>query len=110
MQKVPKLRELLYSLILFVFASSVSADEAKMKMGKDLFNGKAMCAGCHILKAAGAEGQIGPNLDGLKPTYAQVVDIVTGGLGVMPAFGEDGILTKAEIDSVSFYVAKSAGK
>jgi len=110
MQKVPKLRKLLYSLVFIISASSVYADEAKMKMGKDIFGGKGMCAGCHILKAAGAEGEIGPNLDGLKPTYAQVVDIVTGGLGVMPAFGEDGILTKVEIDSVAFYVAKSAGK
>ena len=110
MQKVLKLKKFLYSLLFIIFASSVSADEAKISMGKDLFNGKAMCAGCHILKDAGAAGEIGPNLDGLKPTYAQVIDIVTGGLGVMPAFGEDEILTKAEIDSVSFYVAESAGK
>ena len=68
MQKVPKLRKLLYSLVFIIFASSVYADEAKMKMGKDIFGGKGMCAGCHILKAAGAEGEIGPNLDGLKPT------------------------------------------
>ena len=36
--------------------------------------------------------------------------MVTYGLGVMPAFGEEGILTKEEIDIVSFYVANSAGK
>jgi mono/diheme cytochrome c family protein len=32
--------------------------------------------------------------------------MVTYGLGVMPAYGE-GILTKEEIDIVSFYVANS---
>jgi len=28
----------------------------------------------------------------------------------MPAYGEEGILTKEEIDIVSFYVANSSGK
>ena len=46
----------------------------------------------------------------LKPTVAQVKDIVTHGLGAMPAFGEDGLLTPEEIDTVSIYVAKNAGK
>lgn len=110
MEKASKLSVFLYSLILIISASSVFADEAKMKLGKGIFNGKGMCAGCHVLKDAGAAGQIGPSLDGLKPSYDQVVDVVTGGLGVMPAFGEDGILTKIEIDGVAFYVAKSAGK
>ena len=36
--------------------------------------------------------------------------MVTYGLGVMPAYGEEGILTKEEIDIVSFYVANSSGK
>ena len=38
------------------------------------------------------------------------MDIVTHGLGVMPAFGEDEILTKEEIDIVSFYVSNSVSK
>ena len=36
--------------------------------------------------------------------------VVTEGLGVMPAFGEEGLLTSEEIDAVSFYVANSSGK
>ena len=36
--------------------------------------------------------------------------MVTYGLGVMPAYGEDGILTKEEIEIVSNYVVNSAGK
>ena len=45
-----------------------------------------------------------------KPTEAEVQDMVFYGLGVMPAYGEDETLTKEQIDIVSFYVAKSAGK
>ena len=38
-----------------------------------------MCATCHTMKAAGSKGNVGPNLDTLKPTVAQVKDIVTLG-------------------------------
>jgi len=87
------------------------ADEAKMKKGLEIFNETAGCAACHILKAAGAEGNIGPNLDTVSNlTIDSVKDIVTHGLGVMPAFGEGEILTKEEIDIVSFYVVSSANK
>ena len=87
------------------------ADEAKMKKGLEIFNETAGCAACHVLKAAGSEGNIGPNLDTVQGlSYESVMDIVTHGLGVMPAFGEDEILTKEEIDIVSFYVANSVSK
>ena len=82
----------------------------KIVLGKEVFNNKAMCGTCHILKAAASEGDIGPNLDILKPSEEQVKLIVTEGLGVMPAFGEEGLLTSKEIDAVSFYVANSSGK
>jgi len=46
--------------------------------GKTLFTG--YCAECHTLKAARSTGHFGPNLDTMRPTYAQVVhQIVTGG-------------------------------
>ena len=94
----------------FIFQSSL-ADEAKMIKGLEIFNETAGCAACHVLKAAGSEGNIGPNLDTVEGlNYDSVMDIVTHGLGVMPAFGEDEILTKDEIDIVSFYVASSVGK
>ncbi len=94
--------------ILVLFSSAAIADENAK--GMKLFNEKAMCATCHTMKAAGSKGNVGPNLDTLKPTVAQVKDIVTHGLGAMPAFGEDGLLTPEEIDTVSIYVAKNAGK
>ena len=81
-----------------------------MLKGLEIFNETAGCAGCHALKAAGAEGNVGPNLDTVDLTYESVKEMVIYGLGVMPAFGEEEILTKEEIDIVSFYVANSAGK
>jgi cbb3-type cytochrome c oxidase subunit III len=39
---------------------SGSADKEN---GKKLFQGEGQCAGCHTLAAAGASGDIGPNLD-----------------------------------------------
>ena len=105
------------SFLLILFFSIISkfhisyADEAKMKKGLEIFNETAGCAACHVLKAAGAEGNIGPNLDTVSNlTIDSVKDIVTHGLGVMPAFGEGEILTKEEIDIVSFYVVSSANK
>ena len=86
-------------------------DWERMKMGLEIFNETAGCAACHVLKAAGSEGNIGPNLDTVEGlSYESVMDIVTHGLGVMPAFGEDEILTKEEIDIVSSYVANSVTK
>ena len=100
-------------IILFYFTLNIQniiADEDKMIKGLEIFNETAACAGCHTMKAAGAEGNVGPNLDTIDLTLESVIDMVTYGLGVMPAYGEDEILTKEEIDIVSFYVVNSAGK
>ena len=101
-------------LLIILFSLTINiqnllADDAKMIKGLEIFNETAGCAACHTLKAAGSEANIGPNLDTISLTEELVKDIVTHGLGVMPAFGE-GILTKEEIDIVSFYVANSVGK
>ena len=102
-----------FLIVFFVSITSTLnafADEAKMKKGLEIFNETAACAACHVLKAAGSEGNIGPNLDTVSMTIDSVIDMVTNGLGVMPAFGEDEILTKEEIEIVSYYVVNSAGK
>ena len=99
-------------IILFLFIINIQnllAYDAKMIKGLEIFNETAGCAACHILKAAGSEGNVGPNLDTVSLTEDSVREMVTYGLGVMPAYGE-GILTKEEIDIVSFYVANSVGK
>jgi mono/diheme cytochrome c family protein len=75
--------------------------------GEKIFKG-AGCADCHTLKAAGATGTKGPNLDQLKPSESRVAHQVTVGGGLMPAFA--GKLTAAQIQAVAKYVASSAGK
>ena len=76
-----------------------------MKLGLEIYNEKAMCGSCHALKAAGSDGDIGPNLDILKPQISQVILAVTNGIGVMPAF--EGMLSTEEINAVSHYVYKA---
>ena len=99
-------------VLLFSFSLTINlkADSEKMALGLEVYNNKAMCGTCHILKAAGSTGDIGPDLDSLKPSEEQVKGVVTEGLGVMPAFGEEGLLTAEEIDAVSYYVIHSFEK
>ena len=97
-------------LFSFFLTINLKADSEKMALGLEVYNNKAMCGTCHVLKAAGSTGDIGPDLDNLKPSEEQVKGVVTEGLGVMPAFGEEGLLTSEEIDAVSYYVANSSGE
>ena len=107
--KIAKFLLILFYVYILSLQSSI-ADDAKMKKGLEIFNESAGCAGCHALKAAGAEGNVGPNLDTVDLTIESVSEMVTYGLGVMPAYGEEEILTKEEIEIVSYFVANSAGK
>ena len=93
--------------LLITFSSSAFAD-SKMELGLEIFNNKAQCGMCHTLQAAGSEGQIGTNLDELKPLMPQVVLVVTNGIGVMPAF--EGMLSSEEIEAVAHFVSTSAGQ
>ena len=68
----------------------------------------AGCGTCHTLRAAGASGQIGPNLDALQPAYGQILTQVTKGGGGMPAYG--GKLTAAQIRDLAAFVATRAGR
>jgi mono/diheme cytochrome c family protein len=75
--------------------------------GKAIFT-SAGCAGCHTLKDAGATGNVGPNLDQLKPSESITEHQVEVGGGAMPAF--KGRLTPAQIKAVAAYVSGAAGK
>ena len=72
--------------------------------GKAIF-AEAGCGGCHTLKAAGASGNVGPNLDDAKPSKELVIDRVTNGMGVMPSF--KGQLDEQQIEDVAAYVVDS---
>ena len=68
----------------------------------------AGCGSCHTLAAAGASGQIGPNLDAVKPGFDQVQAKVESGGGGMPSFA--GRLSEDQIRDVAAFVAKNAGR
>src|SRR5262245_17821609 len=75
--------------------------------GKEVFE-SAGCKSCHTLADANASGTVGPNLDDAKPSTALVIDRVTNGKGVMPAFSCQ--LTPEQIADVAAYVSSVAGK
>ena len=75
-------------------------------IGKDVFVNKAVCSSCHTLADAGSDGQIGPNLNQIRPNKMRVINTVTYGIGVMPAY--EGQLTSEEIEAVAHYVFTSA--
>jgi mono/diheme cytochrome c family protein len=86
-----------------------SAEEDKLALGKEVFLERAQpqCALCHTLADAEAIGEVGPNLDELKPDADRVKTAVTNGIGPMPA---NEILTDEEIEAVALYVSTVAGK
>jgi len=91
-----------------MFFTSKTFADVKMILGLEVYNQKAMCGSCHALKAAGSDGEIGPNLDILKPQVSQVILAVTNGIGVMPPW--EGILTTQEIEAVAHYIFNSTNK
>ena len=65
----------------------------------------AGCASCHTLKAAGATGQIGPNLDQTADGQSLIVSNVTNGINIMPAYGSK--YSSTDINNVAAYVYSS---
>jgi menaquinol-cytochrome c reductase cytochrome b/c subunit len=61
------------------------------------------CGSCHTLKSMGWGGNIGPNLDSAKPTYALAVERLTKGAAPMPSF--KGTLTDKQLKCVATVVA-----
>lgn len=84
-----------------------AADEAQR--GKQLFNETSQppCSVCHTMAAAGAAGEIGPNLDELKPSVDRIARAVRQGVGVMPGYRET--LKEDQIETLIRYVAQSIG-
>lgn len=73
------------------------------------------CAACHALKAAGAVGNIGPNLNKTADSYAKIVSFVTNGgkptakyPTAMVAFKN--VLTKTQIQDLAAFVYTSTHK
>jgi len=100
-------KKITLSLFLILLCRAVFADD-KMALGLDVYNNKAQCGVCHTLQAAGSSGDIGPNLDQLKPSIGRIIYVVTNGIGVMQAW--EGILTYEAIEAVAYYVFNSTNK
>ena len=87
--------------------SSSGGGSLPVAAGKQVF-ASAGCGGCHTLKDAGSTGNVGPNLDQLKPSQPTVAHQVEVGGGAMPSF--KGRLSDAQIKAVAAYVSTVAGK
>ena len=75
--------------------------------GHQLFNNAAQppCAACHSLKAAGARGVVGPDLDELRPTAQQIRTALAQGVGAMPAYADQ--LSDAEITALVEFITST---
>jgi sulfite dehydrogenase len=80
--------------------------EGDASAGEEVF-ASAGCGGCHVLQAAGTNGQVGPNLDEAQPDFELAYDRVSNGQGAMPSFEDQ--LTEQQIADVAAFVAENAG-
>jgi cbb3-type cytochrome c oxidase subunit III len=81
--------------------AAAGGGEGEATDGEAIFS-EAGCGGCHTLEAAGASGNVGPNLDESKPSRELVIDRVTNGQGAMPAFGDQ--YSEEQIAAVADFV------
>ena len=95
---------LLFVLFFNLFFLPVKSDPI-FEMGKTIFLEQG-CAACHTLADAKSYGEMGPNLNQIKPDIARVINTVTNGIGVMPPY--EGVLSTQEIKAVAHYVSISA--
>ena len=97
---------LLFVLFFNLFFLPVKSDPI-FEMGKTIFLEQG-CAACHTLADAKAYGEMGPNLNQIKPDIARVINTVTNGIGLMPLY--EGVLSTQEIEAVAHYVSISAAE
>ncbi len=76
---------------------------AQLAVGKTVF--KASCGTCHVLKAAGTTGTIGPNLDNVKRSVAVITHQIESGGRFMPPFS--GQLSSDQIAAVAAFIYAS---
>ena len=98
---------LLVVLFFNLFFLPIKSDPI-FEMGKTIFLEQGNCAACHTLSDAKSNGEIGPNLNQIKPDIARVISTVTNGIGVMPPYKD--LLSKEEIEAVAHYVSITAAE
>ena len=83
-------------ILIILLQTSKSYAEDLIKIGENIFYNKEACVNCHILNASdGGDNRL---------TKEHVINIVTNGYGVMPAYKEK--LTEKEIEAVATFVSK----
>ena len=87
------MKKLMFLLLLFF--TNLSFAEDLIKTGENIFYNKEACVNCHILNAADG----GNN----KLSKEHVINIVTNGYGVMPAYKDK--LTEMEIEAIAIFVS-----
>ena len=81
--------------LVFLLFTNLSYAEDLIKIGENIFYNKEACINCHILNAAdGGNNQL---------SKGHVVNIVTNGYGVMPAYKDK--LTEKEIEAVARFIS-----
>jgi len=78
--------KLIFLLIFNLIILNNSYSDEKFNLGKDIFLNAGNCGSCHSLKDAGTVGNIGPNLNLIRPDIGRVLNSVTNGIGVMPSY------------------------
>ncbi len=87
------MKKLIFLILLFF--TNITYAEELIKIGENIFYNKEACVNCHILNAAdGGKNQL---------TKKHVINIVTNGYGVMPAYKDK--LTEKEIEAVAIFVS-----
>ncbi len=81
--------------LVFLFFTNFSHAEDLITIGENIFYNREACVNCHILNAAdGGNNQL---------SKEHVINIVTNGYGVMPAYKDK--LTEKEIEAVAIFVS-----
>ena len=81
--------------LIFLFFTNLSSAEDLITIFENIFYNKEACVNCHILNAAdGGNNQL---------SKEHVINIVTNGYGVMPAYKDT--LTEKEIEAVAIFVS-----
>lgn len=73
------------------------------QQGREVFLKDSMpqCGVCHTLEEAASKGIVGPNLDELKPSEAQVLNAIKQGIGAMPP---QTTLSESQLKALAKYV------
>jgi cytochrome c551 len=81
---------------------------ASEKHGRELFGRR--CAYCHTLEAANAAGEIGPNLDEIRPAKALVLNAIENGRAAGNGQMAAELYTGQDAQDVANFVAKAVGQ